>query len=193
MDPISAAVESYRGVSSYRATLVSTSDGDREVIRYFYKRPGYVRMEFVTPHSGAVLVYDPVKGTAALRPFGSLKPLAFSLSPENRLIKSRRGHTVDRSDIGALLSNVEALRKSGGMEIAGDEPVGGRQASKVNVRGDNGISVDGINRYILWFDKKTGLPLKAVAFDRDGKAIEDVLMDDIEVTPDPPESFFTLD
>jgi len=96
-DPVAEALESFRSLSTYSVTLRSGSGKAEEVIRYFYKKPGYVRMEFITPHSGALLVYNPLSKTVRLRPFGFAKAFTLTLSPQNRLVRSARGHTADAS------------------------------------------------------------------------------------------------
>lgn len=193
---IDASIESYKGVISYSVTLRSSKPGSAapsEVIRYFYRRPGYVRMEFVRPHKGAVLVYDPEKKEVRLRPFPSLKALVLTMSPENRLIRSAKGHTVDKSDIGALLDNVLRLKMNGTEEVLGEEAVGGRSSVKIIVRGGQGETVDGVGSYELYLDRDTLLPLKALAFDGEGGPAEEVLMDDLDADAGLSEGFFTLD
>lgn len=59
-DIIRHAIEHYETVETYVVTLPSVKHGHlSEEIRYYYKKPGYVRMEFITLHKGAVLVYNP--------------------------------------------------------------------------------------------------------------------------------------
>src|SRR5574340_540810 len=96
-DPLDAALESYGHVASYRVTLRSRSGSSSETIRYFFKKPGFVRMEFMEPHKGAILVYNPEKKIVRLRPFGFLRPVVLTLSPDSRLITSSKGHRVDAS------------------------------------------------------------------------------------------------
>lgn len=186
-DPVDEALSSFVRLGGYKVTLRSSSG---EVIRYSFKKPGYIRMEFEKPHKGAVLVYDPFKKEALLRPFGFLKSLEMRMGPEDRLIRSSRGHTVDESDIGSLLRNVKTLKEDGFIEAAGEEKIGGRDAIVVEVRGKGGFEVDGISRYRLWLDKALMLPLKAEAYSSSGELLEGVLMDDIEADPAFPADFF---
>ena len=69
-DPIQTALDHFDEVNAYQATLKSVGSGNNEIIRYYFKKPGYVRMEFVTPFKGMVLVYDPVSRYVKLWPFG---------------------------------------------------------------------------------------------------------------------------
>ncbi len=194
-DMLASAQERYRAVESYSVTLRSL--GASETIRYYYKRPGYVRMEFVAPHKGAVLVYDPFKKKAVLRPFGLLKPLVMSLSPDNRLIRSSGGHRVDRSDIGYLLSLAEELRSGGSATVVGPEAVNGREAVLLciegGVEGRSRVVVGGgINRYSIWLDKEILLPVKVISYDVGGAVIEEVLMDDLKVNIGLTDEFFSF-
>jgi len=192
-DIIGRAVEEYRSVESYHVTLRSHSDAAPEVIEYYYKRPGYVRMEFIQPHRGAALVYDPFNKEVTLRPFGFLKPFVLRLSPGNRLIRSSKGHRVDESDIGFLLGFVQELESDGTVEVVGEEEVNGREALHLTVKGNAGVVVgSGINGYSLWLDSKLRLPIKAISFDSAGEVIEEVLMDDLEINIGLTDEFFSF-
>jgi outer membrane lipoprotein-sorting protein len=192
-DPVSIAMERYKKVETYSVTLRSESKGSSEVIRYYYKSPARVRMEFIRPHKGTVLVYDPEKGKVRVRPFGFLKPLVFTFSPDNRIVKSSNGHRVDESDIGALLKAAKEINDHGRLETLRTEEVGGRDTVVVSVTGDGGYTVyEEINRYILWLDRELYLPLKAEAYGVEGDLLESVLMDDLEVNIELEEGFFEL-
>ncbi len=191
-DPVEAALESFRRLEAYSVTLRAESDRT-EVIRYFYRKPGYIRMEFEEPHGGAVLVYDPVEREVVLRPFRFLRSFKMRLDPEDRLIRSSRGHTVDESSIGSLLENVSELKKDGTLEVMGEEDVNGKKALLVEVKGRGGREVDGTNMYRLWLDRATSLPVKVEAYDAGGRLVERVRMHGLVVDPEFPQDFFSLD
>ena len=193
MDPVSTAIESYNNIETYQVTLKSKSSASSEIIRYYYKKPGFIRMEFIKPHKGAVLVYDPFKKEVKLRPFPFLKIFVLTLNPDNKLIKSAKGHMVDASDIGALLKTVKMLQERGETEILGDSNVEGWPAMLVSVKGKGDFTVDdNIHNYLLWFDKTTLLPIKASAYDMKGELVEEVLMNDLEINVEFAEGFFEL-
>jgi outer membrane lipoprotein-sorting protein len=192
-NPLASALESFHRVATYRVTIQSMSGDSRQIIRYFFKRPGFVRMEFITPHKEAVLVYRPDTKKARLRPFGFLKPFVLTLAPDNGLITDPQGHRVDVSDIGAFLETVKTLADKGESRIKGDDKVGGRQALLVEVRGGEGVSVNGnIHRYLLWLDARTLMPLRTQSFAADGAQVEDVLMEDLEINVELPDSLFAM-
>ena len=55
-DPLANSIEHFRSVKTYRVTIRSIHAGGEEHIRYYYRKPGFVRMEFVRPHAGAVMI-----------------------------------------------------------------------------------------------------------------------------------------
>ena len=189
-DPIRAAIDLYRDVAGYEATVKSSGGGSSEVMHYYFRKPGFVRMEFMTPFNGAVLVYSPVTGQARLWPFGYKRFPALSLSPENRLIRSSTGQRVDRSDVGALYDNVKALQEHGKTEIAGVESVDGRETIRVTVAADAGYSIGAVAHYQLWIDRVSGFPLRVMSYGADGRLIESVEMEDLKINPDFPPGLF---
>jgi outer membrane lipoprotein-sorting protein len=190
-DPIALAAAQYRALESYQVTLHATdASGDTQVIRYFYRKPGQVRMEFIQPQRGAVLVYDPGARRVRLWPFGFGTFPSMTLSPDNPFIRSPRGQQVDRSDVGALLDNVRTLQQGGSTEARGEEVMGQWQTLHVVVTGPARVTVAGVHRYQLWLAQPTLFPVKVESWDLQDRLIESVLMDDVEFNVDFPEGFF---
>ncbi len=192
-NPITDAMDNYQNISAYSVTLRSKSENTSEIIKYYYKKPGFVRMEFIEPHSGAVIVYDPVRKAVKLRPFSSLKSFVLNLKPNDFLVRSSKGHTVAESDIGALLKRVKELQEKGKTEILGEEDVEGRKTLLVSVEGKNGMAVEGTHKYLLWLEKGTYMPLHVKAYDSNDRLSEDVLMDDLKINPELPENYFNIE
>lgn len=192
-DPISIAIENYKSVGSYSVTLRSGNDEDfSEIIRYYYKKPGFVRMELIKPFKGAILIYSPFTREVRVRPFSFLKSFVLTLSPNNKLVKSSRGHMIDASDIGELMRTVKKLQDNGKAEILKEEVVEGKLTMLVSIEGKDNFTVDGVHRYLLWLDKTNFLPLKVSSFDIYGKLIEEVLMDDLMINLRLDDSFFSF-
>jgi len=189
-DPIQAAIDYYEKVTAYQVSLRSTSGGRSEVIRYYFKKPGYVRMEFLRPFRGAVLVYSPVTKRAKLWPFGYRSFPSLTLSADNSLIQSSTGQRIDRSDVGVLYHNVKALQEHGRTQIVGMESVGGQKVLHLTVEGNRGFSVGSISRYQLWLDQTTGFPLKGFTYGVGGRLIEIVETGELKITADLPDDLF---
>ncbi|WP_212744085.1 DUF1571 domain-containing protein [Ramlibacter sp. 2FC] len=183
-DPLDEAQARFQALGGYQLILRSTAaDGQRQQLRYFFRRPGWVRMEFLEPHRGLVLVYDPEAQRISLWPFGPGRWPRLRLAPDSPLLRERHGHRIDRSDVGALLENLQALRARGRLSPLGEAAVGGRQASGWEIAGDASTSVAGVQRYRVWFARDTLFPLQVESFGPGGAPIETVTMDEIETNP----------
>ena len=189
-NPIQTAIDYYREIAAYQVTLKSVSGGKSEIIHYYFKKPNHVRMEFVTPFKGAVLIYDPGTKRAKLWPFGYRRFPALTLSPSNSVIQSSTGQRVDRSDVGVLYQNVKKLQDHGATRVVGIELLDGQEAVHVVVAGQNGYSIGAVSRYQLWLDRATGFPLKVLCHDIDGQVIEMVEMRELRIGPEFPLGFF---
>lgn len=198
-DPIILAQQHFDQMGSYQVRILSTSaKGERNNIRYSYRKPGYVRMDFTEPHPGAVLVYNPSTDAVRLWPFGIGKFPVLNLSPTNSLIRDQSGHRVDQSDIGTLLRNIHSLQQSGGKttvignETLPEQSISSKQSAlHVSIRGPQGVTVSNVHRYEIWLESSHDFPLKVVSYDVNDQLMESVLMDAIVVNVHFPADFFT--
>jgi outer membrane lipoprotein-sorting protein len=189
-DPLASAIEHYRTVESYRVTIHSTHADGEEYIRYYYKKPGFVRMEFIRPHAGTVLIYNPDTRRVRVWPFGAGHFPELGLSPGNPLIQSLSGQRVDHSDVGTLFENIRILRKGGNTEILGEESMGGRMALHFIVTGAGGVAVAHVHRSELWLDTASQFPVKVISRDLRDVIIESVMMEALEINISLPETLF---
>lgn len=181
-DPLAAAETRFDTLTTYQLTLRShPADGDAIELRYSFRKPGFIRMDFVRPHAGATLIYNPQTRTARLWPFGFPRFPSLALDPDNPMIRGPHGHRVDQSDLGALLRNVRALGKGGAMRIDGAHLV---------VEGASGRTVAGVHRYRLRFDSATALPVEVSSEDQLGALVETVEMNDLHIDITFPQDFF---
>lgn len=191
-DPLDDAQARFGALHTYQVTVRSVAAaGDRQVIRYFYRKPGWVRMEFVQPYRGMVLIYDPQTRRVRLWPFGVNHLPSLSFAPDHPLLRSAHGHRVDRSDVGALLANLRALRERGSLTQLGDAEVAGRAATGLDIVGHADSTVAGVHRYRVWLTRDTLFPLRVESFEVGGNPLETVDMADAEVDVSFPERLFT--
>lgn len=191
-DLLDDALTRFSKVETYQVTLRSSAAPGRpfrEIIRYTYKRPGWVRMDFRQPYDGMVLIFDPERNGVRLWPLGA-KGSDFFLSPDNWLLKSRGGERVDRSDIGTLLHRAIRLRENGNAQVLGEEQVNHRDTVRLRVIGGAGEEVEGVHRFDLWFDARTLMPLKVEAYNNRDDPLDVVLMGDLRVDEPLPERAF---
>ena len=191
-DPLAEAVIRFQELSTYQATVRSVAaDGEWQVIRYFFRKPGWVRMEVAEPHKDAVLIYDPQARRIRLWPFGLKNPLVLPLAPDNPLVRGARGHRVDRSDVGALLDKLVALRARGNLVALGDAVVSGHPAVGIEIAGADAISVAGVHRFQVWLAQDSLFPLRVKSFDTEDKLLETVDLTDVAIGVRFSANFFT--
>jgi outer membrane lipoprotein-sorting protein len=191
-DPLTEAASRFRALDTYQATVRSlAADGERQEMRYFYRRPGWVRMELIRPHRGMVLIYDPDTGRVRLWPFGPKHVLVLTFAPDSPMLRNPRGHRIDRSDVGALLANLRELRAGGSMSLLDDAEVAGRPATFLDIVGNAGVAVAGVHRYKVWLARDTLFPLRVESFAAGDSPIETVDMADVETNVTFPDRFFT--
>ena len=191
-NPIQSALEKFKEIKSYSVTLRSSSKGTQEEIKYYFKKPGFVRMDFIKPYNGTILVYNPLTKKVTLRPVGFFKSLVLTLKPDNPILKSSKKHTVDKSDIGVLLSDVKELASHGKTSVMREEKVGDRDCIVIDVTGKRRLAENEVAQYLLWLDKEIFLPVKIEAYDQSGNLVEKVLMDDLQINIDLLDEFFKL-
>lgn len=186
---LESAIAAYRGVGAYRVVLRSLGADRRDALHYCYKRPGHVRIELIAPLAGAVLIYSPVSGRATLWPRGHRRFPTLDLRPDHPLIRTPSGQRIDRSDLGALYENVQAVQRHGTVALLGGDTVGGRDAAHIAV--EAGADFDGaVARYELWLDAGRHLPLKVQSHARDGRMIEAIALENMQIDPEFPDHFF---
>jgi hypothetical protein len=178
-DLIGGAQARFEALDNYAVTLRSApAQGEPVEVRYQYRKPGLIRMDFVHPHAGATLVFNPETGKVLLWPFGFHTFPKLTLNPDSPMIQGPSGHRVDRSDLGGLLANVRQLQQAGQVDAGGDT-ADDADAAHLVVTGASGHAVEGVHRYRLWFDAATGLPVKVISEDANDAPIETVWLDEL--------------
>lgn len=188
--PLSDAIEQFRTVETYQVTIRSTHAEGEEHIHYYYKKPGFVRMEFVQPHAGAVMIFNPETKRVRLWPFGMGNFPELNLSPDNSIIRSLSGMRIDHSDVGTLFANILALRKQGDIAVLGEEAENERAILHFIVTGGNGVTVAGVHSSEVWLDEENQFPIKVISRDIHGAVIESVRMEALEINGKLPETLF---
>ncbi|WP_429619554.1 DUF1571 domain-containing protein [Serratia sp. 2723] len=179
-------------IAAYQCRIDSRSaQGDRTLVRYSYRKPGHVRMDFSEPHRGAVLIYDPDSGKVRVWPFGIGTLPVLSLSPSNSLVQGPNGHRVDQSDVGTLLRNIRHLQQGGKTTVIGKEVLTGQAVLHLSILGAAGVSIDDVHRYEVWLEDSHGFPTKVMSYDTDDREMETVVMDALVFNLHFPADFFT--
>ena len=116
---LAAAEAAFTALTTYTLTLHShPENGEPVALRYSFRKPGFIRMDFIRPHAGATLIFDPRTRTARVWPFGFPRFPSLALDPGNPMIRGPQGHRVDQSDLGTLVRNLRALHEGGAASVA---------------------------------------------------------------------------
>lgn len=104
--------ESYTAVEDYQTDVLVRrydSEGELEERRFIYtfKRPGKIRIDFHSPHSGMVLLYANDEGKVVVRPFPWIPFIELKLDRGSSLINDPSGQRIDQTHIGLLIRNIE--------------------------------------------------------------------------------------
>lgn len=186
--PLQEALAHFEQLHGYRLVLRSEGPGGNQHLLYAYRKPGWVRMDVLSPYAGAVLVYSPVNQHIRLWPFGLSWP-SVGLSTEHPLVTSPRGHRVDSSDVGVLLQNVLRMQQSGQTLVQEEAQLSGRSVWHLVVTGAAGEN--DVARYELWLDQEWLFPLKVIGSDGRGNRLETVWLKQIELNPPFAANFFS--
>ena len=182
------AIQTFDALSSYTVTLRSYGHSE-QIISYRYQKPGFVRMDFIKPHKGAVLIYRPDTGKVRLRPFGIMKPLVLTMKPTARLVRSPSGHRVDESDLGVLLQKAKELADQGTLRQLREEERFGVPLNVFEVTGEPDVQIDDVHRYLLWMDPSLKLPRIVESYNTDNQLLEGLVLDDLAINPDVSRAF----
>ncbi|WP_449223610.1 hypothetical protein [Azotobacter vinelandii] len=191
-DPLAEAQERFQVLTSYRVTVRLNAEGsEQHVLRYFYRKPGWVRIEFIRPHPGLVLIYNPASRRVRIWPFGLDHLPRLNLAPDNPLIRGPHGIRVDQSDIGVLLDSLRERQARGTLAALGSGEVAARPVAGFEIREEGLGKPSGAHHYRIWLARDSLLPLRVERFGTGGRLLESVDMADLEIDTPFPERFFS--
>lgn len=173
---LESAIIAFDQLHSY-STILQSYGNAKHQIHYQYMKPGYVRMNFITPHKGAVLIYRPDTQMVKLQPFGFSKSIILTLHPTATLVRSPSGHRVDKSDIGVLLQNANQLAKTGHTSTRQTD----NRSTLITITGKSKTTIQNIHQYKLWINPNTRLPEIVESYDMKNNLIEGLILKDMQI------------
>lgn len=114
MEASYAAINDYRTfveVRSYKTNFQAGKHNagalsEADDFTYTFKKPDHIRIDFVSPHSGWIVIYPDKEGKALVRSSGSKHFLELHLSTRSRLLTGSSNQRVDQTDFGLLIKNI---------------------------------------------------------------------------------------
>ena len=188
--------EAYKKVNDYRTNLevrTYAANGPAEIklIRYTFKKPCSIQLDFEKPDSGMVVVYPDREGKVAVRPLSWLPFVVLHKSVNDPQMEVSPGQRINQTDLGLLIQNIGHSvngQRKGPVTTTSD-----RQNIIISVLADNHFQKNVITHYTFYIDKKLWLPVKVEEKTPDGKLERTVIFHDLKVNIGVPDSFFHLD
>jgi outer membrane lipoprotein-sorting protein len=188
-------VASYAGIKDYQAGVEDRTyhrDGSFKTKKFLYtfKKPGFIRLDFITPYSGMVLVYPDKNGEVAIRPAG-FPFLKFHLALDNPFLRVASGQRLDQTDLGLLIKNIgHSLtdQRRGSAEVVEEG-----EYIRVKVLADNHFQKGVETLYRFLIDQKLWLPVQVEESTPKGRLERKIILQNLRTNIGLPDSFFQLD
>lgn len=185
----------YAGVKDYQAGVEDRSynrDGSFKIKKFLYtfKKPGRIRLDFVTPYSGTVLVYPDKNGEVVIRPSG-FPFFKFHLSLNNPLLKVTSGQRLDQTDLGLLIKNIgHSLtdQRRGPAEVVREG-----EYIRVQVLADKHFQKGVVTLYHFLINQELWLPVLVEESTPEGRLERRIILRNLKTNIGFPDSFFQLD
>ncbi len=175
----------YAAVEDYQAFVVATDfnegrPSEPEEFLYSFKKPKRIRLDFETPHRGAVLVYPDKKGEVLVKLPGVEGILPLHLPPDSpRLMMG--GQRIDQTDMGLLIDNIARSlthERAGSLTITETA-----QFLDVRVLALNHFAKDVITLYRFIIDKTLWLPIAVEQSNPHGVPQRTVKFEHLKINP----------
>lgn len=154
--------------------------------------PIAVRVDLIYPKKGARLVYLKSTGRVNVKPFGFLD-LHLSLSPSNRLLVSRFGHTIDHADFRSFATRIlKPACMARSCLYLGKGIWRKKSVYVLNIAPDALEAHRIFGRMLLLVDAKTGFPLLIETISPEGKFMERVEYHNCQMNVLYPKGFFKI-
>ena len=153
----------YDEVKDYQAEVelkIYDRAGSVKIERFIYtfKKPKWIRLDFLSPHPGMILVYPDKNGKVLVIPSGLLRMVRFHLALDNSLLREPSGQRIDQTDMGLLIKNMRHSltdRCRGAPSISEDE-----DAVQIEVLAEDHFREGVETRYRFLISKKLWLPME---------------------------------
>jgi len=125
---------------------------------YTFKKPKSIRLDFVSPHPGMMLVYPDPEGKVLLKPQGVLSILTFHLTLDDPLLGSPSGQQLDQTDLGVLITNIRHSvtdQRRGPVSLSED-----KEGIRIEVLADDHFRTGVETRYQFLISKELWLPVE---------------------------------
>jgi outer membrane lipoprotein-sorting protein len=183
----------YEKVKGYRVQVkgvTAENDGNRtEEFIYTFKKPNHIRIDFLRPQPGTILIYPDKEGKVSVRPWG-WSFLDLHLAPDSILLANSSGQKINQTGFGLLIKNIGRSMdggRRGPLEIL-DEA----HDLRIRVLAEDHFRAGKITKYQFTIDKNTYLPAEVEEWTPEGVFERKITFRNLEINIHLPDSFFHL-
>lgn len=155
---------------------------------YTFEKPNRIRLDFLSPDPGMILVYPDADGKVIMKPAGLLSPLTFHLALDDPLLQTPSGQQINQTDLGTLIRNIRHSvtdQRRGPISISTD-----KDSVRIEVLADDHFRKEFETRYQFVIGKARWLPLEVDAATTKGVPTEKVVFRRFRENIDVPDGFF---
>jgi outer membrane lipoprotein-sorting protein len=73
---------------------------------YTFKKPKWIRLDWISPHQGMIMVYPDPNGKVLVKPQGLLSILTLHRMLDDPLLETPSGQRMNQTDMGLLIKNI---------------------------------------------------------------------------------------
>ncbi|MDD3619054.1 MAG: hypothetical protein PHX57_06645 [Desulfobulbaceae bacterium] len=186
----------YDKLIDYQANLeirqyVDDGSLEEKKLRYTYKKPGAIRLDFERPHAGMAVVYPDREGKVAIRPLRWLPFFILRKDLRDPGTQVSRGQQINQTDLGLLIRNIGHSVKEG---RKGPVSVSLQENQVIiTVLAENHFRRNITTRYSFFIDTTLWLPEMVEECDFEGRQERVIVFHDLKVNLGIADPFFHLD
>jgi outer membrane lipoprotein-sorting protein len=163
-----AAYDEVRDYQTEVEVKIYKSDGSFKTDRslYTFKKPKWIRLDFLSSHPRMILVYPDRNGKVLMRLPGLLPVFTFHLMLDDPLLETPSGQRIDQTDLGLLIKNIRHSltdQRRGPISISED-----KDTIQIQVLANDHFREGVETTYRFLISKELWLPVEVGRFTPDG-------------------------
>lgn len=190
MNTAYSAVANYQMNVEVKDYWPGTEFATKKFLYTFEKNPEHIRMDFMQPYPGMVIVYPDKNGQVVVQPFQWAKFIKLHLSLDSSLLRDASGQPINQTDLGALTRKISRSltdERRGPVTIdTKDDRI------EVGVLAPDEFRQGVTTRYLFIIDKRSWLPAGVEEWAPDNTPRRKIYFRDLRINIAIPKGFFNL-
>jgi outer membrane lipoprotein-sorting protein len=185
-----AAYDEVQDYGTEVETVFFKKDGSFKTTKslYTFKKPKWIRLDFVSPHPGMTMVYPDRNGRVLVRPGGLFSMLTFHLGLDDLSLESPSGQRMNQTDLGLLIENIRHSvtdQRRGPVSLSED-----KDTIRIQVLADDHFREGVETRYEFLISKEFWLPVEVGQSTADGVREGRIIFRNLRTNINAPDDLF---